>query len=168
MSLRKTFFVICLIILTLCLVAGYWISGQWIGAISAILMAPAWLLARKYPGSGLLLVCLMGSVGFAVAGRMLGAPPLLMIFAAAMALAAWDLLYLDSAMGNHSSTEGVRHYENKHLQSLALALGLGLLGTLFGGFLKIQIPFIVLIVFITFLLFALDRVLGYIKNTGKL
>src|SRR5215212_9721289 len=67
----------------------------------------------------------------------------------------------------HRGAEGTRHYEKKHFQSLALALGLGLLGTLFGGFLKIQIPFIVLMVCITFLLFALDRVLGYIKNTGK-
>ncbi len=167
MSLRKTFFLICLIISVLCLAAGYWISGQWMGWMITILIVPAWLFARKYPGSPLPLVCLLGSVGFAAAGTLIGSPPLLMMFAAGMALAVWDLLSLDSSLGDHLPTEGTRHYEHKHLQSLALALGLGLLGTLLGGFLKIQIPFLVLMLSITFLLFALDRVWAYIKNTGK-
>jgi hypothetical protein len=167
MSLRKTFFPICLTLSVLCLAAGYWIPGEWIGAMSAILIGPVWLLARKYSASPLPLVCLLGSVGFAVAGTLTGSPPLLMMFGSALALAVWDLLYLDSALGNHSSAEPTRHYEYKHLQSLALALGLGLLGTLFGSFLKIRIPFIVLLLFIAFLLFALDRVWGYIKNSGK-
>ena len=123
MSLRKAFFVICLIISALCLAAGYWIPGQWLGGMSVILIGPAWLLARKFPDSALPLVCLLGSIGFAVAGRLIGSPPLLMMFAAAMALAAWDLLYLDSALGNHSSAEQTRHYENKHLQSLAPGSG---------------------------------------------
>ena len=167
MSLRKTFFAICLIILVLCLAAGYWISGQWIGAILAILIGPAWWLSRKYPDSLLPLVCLLGSVGLAVAGRLVGSPPLLMIFSSAAALAVWDLLLLDAALGNHSATEQTRRYENEHLQSLMLALGSGLLAALLGSFLKIQIPFILLLLFIILILFALDRVWDYIKTTGK-
>jgi hypothetical protein len=167
MPLRKTFFVICLIISVLCLAAGYWIVGQWIGGMIATLICPAWLLARKYPDSPLPLVCLLVSVGFAAAGTLIASPPLLMIFASALALAAWDLFYLNSALGNHSSTEGTRHYEKAHLQALALALCLGLPGTFLGSFLKIQIPFIVLMLLITFILFALDRIWGYIKNTAK-
>ena len=167
MSLRKTLFVICLLLAVLCLAAGYGIAGQWMGALLAILMGPAWLLARKYPGSRLPLVCLLVTVGFAVAGRLIGSPPLLMIFASAAALAVWDLSYLDSELENPSSVEQTRRYETRHLQSLALALGSGLLGTVLGSFLKIQMPFIVWMLFIAFLLFALDRVWGYIKNTGK-
>ena len=167
MSLRKTLSVICLIISVLCLAAGYGIAGHWIGAIVSILIGPAWLLARKHPGSQLPLVCLLGSVGFAVAGRLTGSPPFLMILASAAALAAWDLLFLDSALGNDSSVEQTRHFEKKHLQSLTLALGSGLLGTLLGRFLTIQLPFVVLIFFIAFTLFALDRVWSSIKNTGK-
>jgi hypothetical protein len=167
MSHRKTFFVICLIISVLCLAAGYGIAGQWIGAMIAILIGPAWLLARKYPDSQLPLICLLGSVGFAVAGRLVGSPPLPMIFASALALAVWDLLVLDSALGNHSSVEQTRRYENKHLQSLTLALGSGLFAALLGRFLNIQMPFLVLMLLITFILFALDRVWGYIQKTGK-
>ena len=141
--------------------------GQWIGSMIAILIGPAWLRARKYPDSQLPLACLFISVGLAVVGRLIGAPPLLMIFGSAVALAAWDLLLLDSSLENKSSVEQTRQYENKHLQSLTLALGSGLLTTLLGRLLNIQTPFIVLILMITFILFALDRIWGYMKKTGK-
>ena len=167
MSPRKTFFVICLIASVLCLAAGYGIAGQWIGAMLAILIVPAWLLTRKYPSPQLPLVCLLVTVGFAVVGRLVGSPPFLMIFASAVALAVWDLLVLDSALGNTSDGEQTRRYENRHVQSLALAVGAGLLATLLGSFLRIQMPFIVLMLFIAIILFALDRVWGYIKHTGK-
>jgi hypothetical protein len=166
-SLRKPLFVICLIISGLCLAAGYGIAGQWVGAMIAILTGPAWLLARKYPGSQLPLFCLLASVGLAVAGRLLGSPTFLMVLASALALAAWDLVYLDAALGNTSPVEQSRRYETRHLQSLTLALGSGLLAAWLGSFLKIQIPFIVLVLLIAFSLFALDRVWGYIKNTRR-
>jgi len=41
------------------------------------------------------------------------------------------------------------------------------LATLLESFFKIQMPFLVWMLFIAFLLFALDRVWGYIKNTGN-
>jgi hypothetical protein len=71
-------------------------------------------------------------------------------------------------LGNTSPSEQTRRYETNHLQLLTLALGFGLLATLLGRFLKIQIPFIVWMLLLTFILFALERVWGYIKNTGKL
>ena len=49
MSLRKTFFILCLVVSMLCLAVGYGIAGQWIGAVTAIVTGLAWLLARKYP-----------------------------------------------------------------------------------------------------------------------
>lgn len=167
MSLRKTFLVICLILSVLCLAVGYGIAGQWIGAALAILMGPAWWLARRHPRSWLPFACLLGSVGLAVAGRLIGSPPLWMIFGSTGSLAVWDLVFLDSAPGNPSSVEQTRHYEKQHLQSLLLALSCGLLGTLLGRFLHLRISFLVLLLFVIFLLFALDRVWGYIKKTGN-
>ena len=167
MSLRKTLLIICLIISVLCLAAGYTLAGQWIGAILATLMAPAWLLARKYPQSWLLFVCLLVSVGLAAAGILVGASPLLMIFGSGISLAVWDLVSLDVALGSDSSREQTRHFENKHLQALVLAVGFGLVVTLLGRLVSLQIPFIVLIVLIAFTLLALDRVWGYIKKQGN-
>jgi uncharacterized membrane protein YhhN len=131
------------------------------------LIGPGWWLARKYPTTTLPLVCLLISVGLAVVGRLAGSPPLLMIFGSAVALAIWDILLLDSALENHSWVEKTRQYENRHLQALMLALGCGILAVLLGRLANIQIPFIVLILFIIFMLFALDRAWGYIKKAGK-
>jgi hypothetical protein len=166
MPLRKTLYVVCLIISVFCLAAGYWIARQWIGAILAILMAPAWLLGRKYPASRLPLLCLLVSVGLAVAGILSGSPPLWMLCGSAVALALWDLLLLDAALGNKSALEPTRQYENRHLESLALALGFGLSAALLGRLLNIHIPFIVLVLCILLVLIALDRVWGYLKKTG--
>jgi hypothetical protein len=167
MSLRKVSLVTCLLISVFCLVAGYAIARQWIGAMIAILMGPAWWLARKYPNTELPLASLFVSVGLAVAGRLIGSPSLLMIFGSATALAGWDLLSLDAALDGNSSGQQTRQYETKHLQSLALALGFGILATLSGRLLNLQIPFIVLILFIIFSLVALDHVWGYIKKTRE-
>jgi hypothetical protein len=151
-----------------CLTAGFWITGKWIGALVAILIGPAWLFARKNMDPWLPFICLLASVGLAVAGRLFGAPYLLMILGSALALAVWDLIYLDTALGKNSCGAQTRRYENKHVQSLVLALGFGLFVALLGRFINIRIPFIVLMLLISFTLFALDRVWGYIKRTGKM
>ena len=146
----------------LCLAAGYGIAGYWVGAAIAVLMAPAWWLAQKY--ASLPTVCLSISVGLAVVGTLIGCSPTLMIFGSAAALAAWDFIFLDSAVGNHSSGEPTRLYEKRHLQSLLMALGFALLAIVLGRFVNIQLPFIVLLLSLAFILFALDRVWGYIKK----
>jgi hypothetical protein len=159
---------ISLIILVLCLAAGYGIAGKWIGASVAIFMGLAWLFARKNTGPWLPFICLLASVALAVAGRLFGAPYLLMIFGSALALAVWDLVCLDTALGKNSLAVQTHRYENEHIQSLGLALGFGLFAVLLGRFIHIRIPFIVLLLLIAFTLLALDRVWGYIKRTGFL
>lgn len=166
MALRKIFFVVCLIVSMLCLAAGFGITGQWIGAVIAIITGTAWLLARKYPDSGLPFICLLISVCLAVIGSLYGSPPLLMICGSGFALAVWDLLFLDYALRSNSSEKKTRQYENKHLQSLALALGSGLLIVFFGRLLHLQLPFLMLVLFVALVLFGLDRVWGNIKKTG--
>jgi hypothetical protein len=164
LSLRKASFVICMIVSVFCLVAGYGITGPWMGTLSSILMIPAWLFARKYPDSWLPYVCLLASICLAVIGKLTGAAPLIMIFGSGVALAVWDLLYLDVALGSNSSGEQTRQYENKHLQSLTLALGFGLLVAFLGRFVNLQIPFIPLMLLVLLALFELERAYGYIKK----
>jgi hypothetical protein len=165
MSLRNTLFFVCLIVSVLCLAAGYAVAGQWVGAGAAILIGPAWVFARKYPASWLPLICLLASVGLAVMGRLSGSPALLMICGAGVALAVWDLLILIDAMGNHPSGEQPRKHEKRHIQSLALALGSGLLLACFGRSVNLQIPFAILVLFIALLLFGLDRTWVYLKRS---
>jgi hypothetical protein len=164
MVLRKIFFIICLVISTVFLIVGYVITGLWIGAVIAIITGLAWLPSQKYPGSWLPHICLFASVCLAVAGRLTGSPPILMICSSGAALAAWDLLFLVNALKGSSFEGQTRRYENKHLQSLALAIGCGLTVALVGRLLNIQIPFIALMLFVVLVVFGLDRVWGYIKK----
>jgi hypothetical protein len=164
MALRKTFFIICLVVSTLCLAVGYAIAGQWLGAVLAIIAGFAWLLARKYPASGLPHICLFVSIGLAVTGSQTGASSLLMIYGSGISLGVWDLLYLNNSSSRNFADGQTRRYENEHLLSLALALGSGMIIASLGHFLKLQIPFVVLLLFVVLAIFGLDRIWGYLKK----
>jgi hypothetical protein len=164
MALRKIFFAVCLVASTLCLVAGYGLAGQWLGAVIALMTGLAWWLARKYPTAELPHICLLASTCLAVVGLLTGASPGLMIGGAAVALAVYDLLLLDVALGRDSSGEQTRRYENQHLQSLALALGIGLLGVFLGRLLRLEVSFFVVVFFVALAVFGLARVWGYIEK----
>ena len=165
MALRKIFFIVCLVASVLCLAVGYGLVGQWFGVVMAIITGGAWVLARKYPTSQLPLICLLVSTCLAVIGQLTGAPPWLIICGSGSALALYDLLYLDVALGSNLSGEQTRQYENKHLQSLALALGSGLLVVFLGRLLlRLQVSFFGLVFLVILAVFGLDRVWGYIKK----
>jgi hypothetical protein len=164
--LRKPFLTVCLAVSTLCLAAGYASAGKWVGAVIAILMGAAWLFARKYPDLGLPSICLAGSVGLAVVGRLNGAPPLLMICGSGFALAVWDLVLLDNALDGALPEAQTRLYESRHLQSLALALGFGLLMAFLGRLLTLRTPFVVVMLLVALVIFGLDRAYNYIKKRG--
>jgi hypothetical protein len=87
-----------------------------------------------------------------------------MISGSGFALAVWDLILLDGALGTNSSGEQIRRYENRHLQSLALALGAGLLVAFLGGLLHLQIPFVAMMLFVALVIFGFDRVWRTIKK----
>jgi len=164
MVLRKILFITSLVLSTLCLAVGYGIAGRGSGAVIAIITGLAWLLSLKYPGSLLPHICLFVSVGLAVAGRLIGSPALWMICGSTVALAAWDLLLLDDAVKGDSPGGQTGRYENRHFQSLALALGCGLVGVFVGRLLNFQIPFAILMLFVILAVFGLDRVWGYFKR----
>ena len=165
MAISKTFFGVSVVLCALCLAAGYAVTGHWFGVALAIMTGPGWVLTRKYPASFPPSLCLSTVIVLAVIGSLTGSPPSLMIFSSAAALAAWDLLFLDVAMVSNSHTAQTRQYEIKHLQSLALALGFGLLAAFLGGLLHLQVSFVMLILFIALVVFGLERVWGYVKKT---
>lgn len=167
MSYRKAFFIICLIVSIICLAAGYGIAEKWIGAVIAIIIGLAWLPARKYPASGLPFICLVVSVCLAVAGKLAGSPPLLMICGSGFALAIWDLVFLDNTLGRDSSAPQTRQYERKHLRSLSLVLGFGLLVALLGRLMNLQIPFVIMILLVALAIYGLEHIWNDIKKRSK-
>jgi hypothetical protein len=167
MPLRKTFFIISLVLFIFCLATGYLLSGQWFGVGMTIIIGLAWWFVRKYPASWLTHLCLLASVCLAVAGCLAGASPVFMILGSGVALAVWDLSLLNVALEDSTVGEQTKRYENQHLRSLALALGFGLLAVLLGHWLKLQIPFVMLILFIALVLFGLDRIWSYLKKADS-
>ena len=164
MSLRKIFFVICIAITALSLASGFGIAGERILSLIAILIAPLWLFARKHADTWLPFFCLLTSVGLAVVGILIGASSLWMFLGSGFSLAVWDLLLLSAALENNPSGEQNSLYEIKHIQSLVLAIGFGLLLLFLGRSFTLKTPFALLILFITAVLFGLDRTLGDIKK----
>ena len=159
MPLRKTLSLVCSLVCAACLAAGYAMVGQWIALVAILLVFLAWLLARKWPSTWLPSTALVISVGLAATGLFAGAPPLLMILSATFALASWDQVLLDHTLTDRSSSaKTIVLFENRHDQSLAVALGLSLLIAVTGRMIRFQIPLGVMIILVILVLFSLDRI----------
>jgi hypothetical protein len=165
MSPRKSLFIACVLASTFLPLAGYALAGQWIGVVASVVVGALWVLARKYSASWMPLLCLLASLGIAIGGCLSGASPLLMILGAGVSLAVWDLVLFNAALNKSAYAEGTQRYENIHIQFLIRAVGTGLLIASLGRFLRLQIPFVALVLFIGLFAFGMDRAWSYIKKT---
>jgi hypothetical protein len=163
MTHRNIFLFASLAFSTFCLAAGYVLAGQWIGVMVALITGLTWLYARKNPALWLSHLCLLASVCLTMVGILAGGSPMLMLLGSGVALAVWDLVLLNNALKSSIFGGQTRRYENKHLQSLALAIGSGLLVALLGRWLHLEVPFVMLMLFVALVIFGLDRIWSYIK-----
>ena len=152
--LRLGFPIICVTSLGL----GYTTTRPWIAILVLFFTLLAWLLAIKWPDGFLSSSVLVFTVGLAAAGLLTGAIPLLMILGAALALASWDAVLWNRTSADNSLIPSLSLIESKHYQSLALALGLGLLAIVVGRLFRFQIPFGWMVVLVILALFSLERI----------
>lgn len=157
----RTLGLMCPIAYAAFLAIGYAQVGQWIMLAVYILNFLAWLFTFRWPSIELTSTALVISVGSAALGLLSGTVPFLMILGVTFALAGWDLALWDhSRVGIiASSAKTAALFENRHFQSLALALGLGLLAAVTGQLIHFQIPLGGMILLVILALFSLDRVL---------
>jgi hypothetical protein len=167
-SMRKTALIICLIFAALCPAAGYALTGKYPGVVASLLAGLLWLPARKNPHSWMPSILLIVSVTLSAAGLLIGLPFFLIVIGSVAALAGWDLLILNAELENSQSGEKTRQYESRHLQTLVLAVGFGIIATLLRYTANLRIPFFVMILLVAIMLFALDRIWGFLKKGGKL
>jgi hypothetical protein len=118
----------------------------------------AWLFAIKWPFGFLSSLALVFSVSLAAAGLLTGATPLLMMLGAALALAGWDVVLWNRDLASNSTSTPLTLIESKHYQSLAVALGLGLLAAIAGRMFRIQIPFGGMFLLVILAFIGLERV----------
>ncbi len=152
--LRLVFPILCVTSLGL----GYATTRTWIAMLVPALTLLAWLSAIKWPVGFLSYLALVFSVGLAAAGLLTGATPVWMLPGAAFALASWDVVLWNRTSADNSLTTRLTLFESKHYQSLALALGLGLLAAAGGRFLRFQIPFGWMVILAILALFSLERI----------
>jgi hypothetical protein len=152
--LRFVFPILCVTSLGL----GYATTRTWIAIFVLVLTLLAWLSAIKWPVEFLSYLALVFTVGLAAAGLLTGAAPLWMLLGAAFALASWDVILWNHTSADNSLTARLTLFESKQYQSLALALGLGLLAVVVGRLFRFQIPFGWMVVLVILALFSLERI----------
>lgn len=164
MPLRKLLFFMAWFALMLSLAIGYGLVGHWVGVALAGAVGLGWVVALEYPEAWLTFTCLTLSIGLAVVGRLTGATPGWMLCAAGLALAVWDLLFLNSALKGSLPAEHTRRYERAYLRALGLALAGGLGVASLGRLLVLRLSFLVLVILIGVVVFGLDRLWIYLRQ----
>jgi hypothetical protein len=96
------------------------------------------------------------STGLAAVGILSGDRPFLLALGVMAALASWDLALLENLL-RASLPQHAAFFEARHLQSLALAIGLGVLVFGVGRTIQLSLPFGVLILLVVLILICLDR-----------
>jgi hypothetical protein len=143
-----------------CLAAGFVQAGQWAGLPLAGLAWLAWLFAGSWSTSLLLVV----SVAMAAGGVWVGASPFLMVPAATLALASWDLVRWAGFLAGEVPGEVKARLERRHYACLALAIGPALLVAEAGSVLRFELPFGGLVAVVLLALLGLDRLWRQIRG----
>ncbi len=159
MATRKLLKLACPIACAVFLAAGFASAGLWLGVPLAALVWAAWHFGAKWPPT----LMLVPSVVVAAAGLVFGASALWMLPGATLALASWDLAHWDSFLAGGLPAEVESRLERKHYACLALALVPALLVAAAGQFLRLQIPFGVLVAVALLALLGLDRIWVWVK-----
>jgi hypothetical protein len=158
MPLRKILAILCPAISAISMAYGFALPGIWFGVITSFFIFGGWLFLLRRPSNGLSVAVLVISVCLSALGLLIGASPLLMVIAATLALASWDFVLFNASLPGEQPGKSVALLEKVHLESLALAVGLGLIVSIAGHFIRFQIPFIVMVLLVILGLFSLERV----------
>ncbi len=164
MNFGRLFLFTSLVLSTLCLAGGYALAGQWTGAWLALLLCPVWLTGWKYRLPLLVYACMTAVVCLAAAGLLLESIFWLMIAGLGFGLAAWDGLLLEISFCNVPAGQNKEAARNKHLQSLALATGVGLVVAIPLHWVNLRIPFIVMLLLVILAGLGILRVWEYLKK----
>jgi hypothetical protein len=151
----------------LCFCAAYALAGIWWAAGLSLLLGLLWIPAYKHPVPILVSFCLVVFTGLGVVGILLGLQAAWITIGLTAALAAWDLLFLNASLKNTPDDAGTRLFHTRHLSSLLLALGAGLLAALVGQLFSFQVPFIGMLVMAALVAWGLERTWVRFHIRGK-
>lgn len=160
----RLLFYTSLSLLSVCLLVGFIMAGQWIWVALAIFVSAGWYYVRRHKDQTLSDLLLVVSIGTAAAVKLAGGPGLLAILSAGLALAVWDLRCLDEALDGKGISRQTRLFETNHLKSLGLAVGTGLATAAVGRLARLQIPFVLIFILTAATAYGLNRILSILEK----
>ncbi len=156
-SIRNYVFYGSLALMVICQAAAFLLIGQWAGSVCVVGMGTFWFLSRRRTNQWLPHMFLFLTMAVSAAIILSGGYPLLGMAGSVFALMAWDAHQLISDLQGTTQKETTSRFEQRHLWSLILASGTGLSIAIIGRMIRLQLPFILLFVFVLLILFGLDR-----------
>jgi hypothetical protein len=150
------------------LIAGYAANRLWGWVIAEAVLEVLWVVSKKYLSKTLGTFTLFITIGLAVIGIVLGNSSWLMICSLAFGLAAWEVVLLMVKMKDQVNDFELRQYLNAHLNMSCISLITGILLTLLGLRIRLEIPFIVMLALALLGVYILGRVWNFfIKHQGN-
>ncbi len=147
-----------------CLGLGFAAAGLWGFVAAAGIVFAGSILDLIWPADWLPAAGLAASNGLAATGVFTGAMTAIMVLAATLALAAWDLSLLDHALANNPPRQPTLRLERRHYQSLAVVVGTGVLAALASQGIQFQIPFVVMVALAALVLYFLLRLVRLLSE----
>ncbi len=158
MPLRKIIILALMALSTACLAFGFARVAQWAAAAAVLAFWLVWLAAWRWPNVWSPSAALLVSIGIASGGLLAGAASLPVLIGITLILAVWDLTLLDQVIASTAPGKALAYLEQKHYQSLGLAVGIGLLGVVAGQIVRFPIPFVGVVFLAILAFFGLDRI----------
>ena len=167
LPLQNKLFWVCLISSTLCLVAGYGLSGRWEGLLIVLGIAISWLLLSKRYVQWLPSFLLLVYIAAAAAGLLAGLAPILMIAGVTTALGSWETQQFHQNLKGDRQHELARLLQKRHDTWSGLAVFLGLLLPGAGLYLHFHFSFGILALITLVAIVGLYRTFHILKKPGQ-
>jgi hypothetical protein len=159
----RLLFYTSLSLLSVCLLVGFIMAGQWIWVALAIFVSAGWYYVRRHKDQTLSDLLLVVSIGTAAAVKLAGGTGLLAILSAGLALAVWDLRCLDEALDGKGISRQTRLFETNHLKSWVWPWEqVGYCRSRAVG--KMQIPFVLIFILTAATAYGLNRILSILEK----
>lgn len=148
---------ICCLFTTCFYLWGFVLADGWPGVIVVSAFALLWLFPRRFQPKWWSSAKLLGYIGIAGGGILNNVSPFLLIAGVTFALASWELESQRSDSSTPGITSAQKSYERLHLSKLCVVLVIGLAAAEAGLFLKFTLPFGVVFLIASVVVFSLFR-----------
>jgi Ca2+/Na+ antiporter len=143
---------------------GFVLSHSWWNELALLIALILFFVGDHYRNLRILDLNLVILLCISVSGILMGAEPALMIAAAACALFIWDMSRQQYVLKEKTDDHAVQAFENYHTKMLAISVGSGLFIAEASLLIRVTIPFGVIFLIVSGVLFCLFKFFQLIKN----